>query len=574
MSSRRVSSRAPTWCWSISTRTRPKLWWTDPRRCCCPSSRTSSTTWRSRAKPTSGVPAWQRATARTSTPLAMPAKMELKLSASPAAYAAVCRHPALAAVKAGRARTATIVSRYYDTPSDELYQNGVALRLRRRGARWLQTVKGAGDAAAGMHRRAEYEWALSRPIPDATRLATTPWAKLFAATAASLAPVFGTEVTRAEQALAFDDGTRALLSFDHGTVRAGRKRAPLSEIEIELVEGDPRQLIDLALALCADIPLTLAHASKADRGYALARSRPPQPLHAGKVALAADASAAEALSATAIDCITPIGGNAEPMCAGRNGEFLHQLRVGVRRMRSLLQLAAPVASTTQVDALDARLIALADIFGPARDRDVFSAATLAAIAPHLDDQARHGFARLRLRAGRQRRLHLAAAQSEAGSRRFACLLLALLRFCLGLDHATSGQAASALARDALAKSERRLRKRGKRLRDADPTGRHRVRVAAKKLRYAAEFFAPLFRHAGAGEYIAALSDLQGVLGRLNDQALALRLVNELIARAPGDVELSRAAGIVQGWSAAASARELARLRKSWRRFAKAKPFWN
>jgi CHAD domain-containing protein len=101
-----------------------------------------------------------------------------------------------------------------------------------------------------------------------------------------------------------------------------------------------------------------------------------------------------------------------------------------------------------------------------------------------------------------------------------------------------------------------------------------MRVAAKKLRYAAEFFAPLFRHAGASDYIAALSGLQTALGVLNDQAVALRLLDELMLRAPGDAEISHAAGIVRGWTAATSAREVGRLRKSWRRFARAKPFWN
>ncbi len=134
--------------------------------------------------------------------------------------------------------------------------------------------------------------------------------------------------------------------------------------------------------------------------------------------------------------------------------------------------------------------------------------------------------------------------------------------------------AAALARDALGASERRLRKRGKRLREADAAARHRVRVAAKKLRYAAEFLAPLFRHAGANAYIDSLSRLQGTLGYLNDMAAAARLVDELLATARNDIELSRAAGIVRGWTAAMSARELERLPKSWRQFAKAKPFWN
>jgi triphosphatase len=504
----------------------------------------------------------------------MPIEVELKLSATPAAWAAVRRHRALTEANAGRARSTTIVSRYYDTPANELHQRGVALRLRRRGSRWLQTVKGAGDAAAGMHRRTEYEWPLSRAGLDPARLAETPWAELFAKASGRLAAVFTTEVKRTERALKFDDGTRATLSFDQGSVRAGRKRSPLCEIEIELVEGDARRLYDLALALCADIPLTLAHASKADQGYALAASRPPRPIRADKVALSPDVAAPQALAAIATDCLGQIGGNAEAIRAGRDGEFLHQLRVGIRRMRSLLKLAAHTQGAAEIASIDRGLVGLGEVFGPARDWDVFAAGTLAAIAPHLDDKERRGFQRLRLRASRKRRFHRAATQAEAGSQRFTCLLLALGRFRIGLELAAPDPPAAVLASDVLGASERRLRKRGKRLREADAAARHRVRVAAKKLRYAAEFLAPLFRHAGASAYVDALSRLQGTLGYLNDMAAAARLVDELMVTARNDIELSRAAGVVRGWTAAMSARELERLPKSWRQFAKAKPFWN
>ena len=246
----------------------------------------------------------------------------------------------------------------------------------------------------------------------------------------------------------------------------------------------------------------------------------------------------------------------------------------MRRLRSLLKLAAGMHEAADVAAIDRGLVALSDVFGPARDWDVLAAGTLAAIAPHLADKERRGFHRLRLRASRRRRLHWAATQAEAGSQRFTCLLLALGRLRIGLELAVPDPPAAALAGDALARSERRLRKRGKRLRQADAAARHRVRVAAKKLRYAAEFFAPLFRHAGANAYVDALARLQGTLGHLNDMAAAARLIDELVAPARNDVELSRAAGIVRGWTAAISARELERLPKSWRQFAKAKPFWN
>ncbi|HEX3633549.1 MAG TPA: CHAD domain-containing protein [Casimicrobiaceae bacterium] len=504
----------------------------------------------------------------------MPTEVELKLSATPAAFAAVRRHRALTEANAGRARSAVIVSRYYDTPTHELHQRGIALRLRRRGARWLQTVKAGGDAVSGMHRRSEYEWPLSRASLDPARLAETPWAELFVETSGRMAPVFTTEVTRTERALKFGDGTRATLSFDQGAVRAGRKRSPLCEIEIELVEGDARCLYDLALALCADIPLMLAHASKADQGYVLAASRPMAPVRAGKVVLPPDVAVPQALAAIATDCLGQIGGNAEALRSGRDGEFLHQLRVGVRRLRSLLKLAAGTQAAADVASINRGLAGLSQVFGPARDWDVFATGTLAAIAPHLDDKERRGFHRLRLRASRKRRFHHAATQAEAGSQRFTCLLLELGRFRIGLELAAPDAPATAFARDALGRSERRLRKRGKRLREADAAGRHRVRVAAKKLRYAAEFFAPLFRHAGAKDYVDALAQLQTTLGHLNDMAAAARLVDELLAPARDDIELSRAAGIVRGWAAAISASELARLPKSWRQFAKARPFWN
>jgi triphosphatase len=239
-----------------------------------------------------------------------------------------------------------------------------------------------------------------------------------------------------------------------------------------------------------------------------------------------------------------------------------------------LKLAASIHDAAEIAAVDRGLVALSQVFGPARDWDVFTAGTLAAIAPHLADEERRGFHRLRLRASRRRRLHRAARQAEVGSQRFTCLLLALGRLRIDLELAAPDPPATALAGDALARSERRLRKRGKRLDQADEVARHRVRVAAKKLRYAAEFFSPLFRHAGANAYVDALAKLQGTLGHLNDMAAAARLIDEILAPARNDVELSRAAGIVRGWTAALSARELERLPKSWRQFAKAKPFWN
>jgi hypothetical protein len=115
----------------------------------------------------------------------MTAEIELKLAIDPragaATVAALKRHPAVAAARRGRWRRAQVTSTYYDTTDWRLAEAGIALRVRRYGKRWLQTVKGPAlaEGGAGLHARPEYEWPLAAPELDTARLATTPWRKLF-----------------------------------------------------------------------------------------------------------------------------------------------------------------------------------------------------------------------------------------------------------------------------------------------------------------------------------------------------------------------------------------------------------
>jgi len=169
----------------------------------------------------------------------MPSEIELKLTTNPESLAKVREHPAVAVLLRGHVRRTEDVSTYYDTAAGELRKAGVALRMRRSGQRWLQTVKGAGERVGALHRRPEYEWSMPTSRIDAGKLSTTPWHDVFEATAGRLRPVFVTDVDRTALPLAFADGTRATLCLDAGEIRSGRKRATLNEIEIELVEGEP-----------------------------------------------------------------------------------------------------------------------------------------------------------------------------------------------------------------------------------------------------------------------------------------------------------------------------------------------
>jgi len=512
-----------------------------------------------------------RARFQRSKEISLAEEIELKLAAPADVLAAVSRHPAVAAIARGRPRTTHLTSTYYDTPNRDLAAAGVALRVRRAGARWLQTVKGRGAVAAGLHRRAEYEWPLSTPRLDRAKLARTPWRKLFEKGGA-YRRVFATHVSRSEQSLAFADGTRATLCLDLGEIRAGHRRAPVSEIEVELQAGNPSRLFELASALAADLPVRIEHASKAARGYALAAQSPAEPRRARDVALPQDATVAAMLAAVGAECVAHLEVNAAAMRNETDAEYLHQLRVGWRRLRSLLKLTEGIAAAESIDALDAELRWLGGELGPARDRDVFARETLPKVAREF--RAEPGIARLRSRAAAHRRRVDKTAREAAASTRLQKLLIDLGGFFSRLG---SGTDASRLARDwarpLLDERHDKLRKRARHAHRLGPQERHKARVAAKRLRYVAEFFAPLFQGKRAEPYLSALSKLQSALGRLNDLAVARGLIDEIAPRddtAPG---VAHAGGVVRGWLAASERAELKRLRDVQHAFRKCSPFW-
>ena len=507
----------------------------------------------------------------------MVAEVELKLTIDPASLARVREHPAIAAVLRGRAHTSKEVSTYYDTRSGELRKAGVALRMRRSGTRWLQTVKGAGDRVGALHRRPEYEWAMRSSRIDARKLSTTPWRSVFEVTAGRLRPIFVTEVDRTAQPLAFADGTRATLCLDAGEIRAGRKRAPLTEIEIELVQGEPRHLHELALSLAADLPVAMAQTSKAERGYALASPAPRKPVHARKLTLDADVSVGEALAHFGNDCLAQIGANAKCVAAGVDGEFVHQARVGVRRLRSLLRLVARLIGPETIAPIVADLQWFSTSLGAARDWDVFAKETLAAVSRALKhSQSRRDVGIVRGRVTRLAHAHFVEAGAAAASPRLQRLLLAVGALLAALESPSADPTlratARSLAKSTLERRARRLDKRGKHLERVSPAERHQARIAAKKLRYVAELFAPLFPVSRAKEYLSALGKLQGALGHLNDLATGERILNELEPNIRTG-RLVHGVGIVRGWLSGAEASTLSDSDRAWRKFAKAKAFW-
>lgn len=496
-------------------------------------------------------------------------EIELKLAFPARAATRLLQHPLVAVAGGGPPRTQRLISVYYDTPQRDLLAAGVGLRLRRTAAGWIQTIKGPGSALGGLHRRSEYE----RPVPgeqlDLDLHDHPELAELFrpARVRKRLKPVFVTDFERSERMLQ-SGANRIAVSVDRGAIAAGKAREPISELELELLSGEPGALFDLAQALQAELPLRPLDRSKAARGYALAGVS-AGPRKAGRIVLERQTTIGQALVAVVASGLEQLQANEHGMLAGGDSEFLHQMRVAVRRLRSVFAAYAAVAPGESTDALRRELKWAGGRLGLARDWDVFAAELLPPLLRELG--ADSGLAALADRTAGARERADRGARAAVRSRRYARLLLDLGRIAAA-DGAGTGprgaEPALSFAARLLQRRHEQVVARGGRL-DRRPLAElHRLRIAIKKLRYAAEFFASLFDEARVKPYRTRLAELQQSLGTINDQARMPELVHAAMPRRPQALE-----ALVRGWNACAVHAERERLRDAWRRFRRTRKFW-
>jgi len=198
---------------------------------------------------------------------------EIKLRVSRATLAALREHPLLIERSEHGWQRHELFNQYYDTPARDLARSRVALRLRRDGERYIQTLKSRGQSIAGLSERNEWDWYLDQPSLDPERLDDQCWpAELAALDKSTLRPIFSTDFVRDKADLAWQrDGQRVAVeaALDLGSVVADGRQEEICELELELREGEPGALLELALALAADLPLMPCDISKAERGYRL-----------------------------------------------------------------------------------------------------------------------------------------------------------------------------------------------------------------------------------------------------------------------------------------------------------------
>ncbi len=508
-----------------------------------------------------------------------PRETELKLDVEASDLARLREHPLLA----GDWTETELTSVYYDTPDGSLREAGYTLRVRQDGDRYIQTVKARGGGGAGLFDRPEWESDIAGPDPDPASFAGTPVAKLLDG-ATALRPLYSSTVTRSVRCLADTGpaGSRIEVALDRGRVWAPDDRvSPISEVEFELTGGTPSALFDLARTIAADVPLRLGVLSKFERGDALIKGRLGRAVKAEPVPLHTEMSAAEAFQAVAFACLRQARLNETVLLARRDVEALHQLRVSLRRLRSAFSLFGSVIEDRRMPGIKAELKRLSEPFGHARNLDVYLGKTLPRERERRPDE--NGLLILERHLETERATAHDAVRAVLESRAWRDLLLDLVAWIeagpwLGPDNpnaALRDGPARAFATAELERRRRQVKKRGRHLAALDPEARHRVRIAAKKLRYGAEFFAALYDGKKAAKrhevFVEALADLQDHLGDLNDIATAHTLAAEFAKGAPEGAVF--AAGLATADSEARTEHLLAEADTAHRALIDVRPFW-
>lgn len=473
---------------------------------------------------------------------------------------------------------------YYDTPALDLFHAGVFLRVRRKGDRFVQALKTRGETISGIEDRRETEIELDGRNVRPDLVVDPPDILKRKSVRKRLAPAVTTTFSRKTWMLNDGNGTRIELAFDNGCIEAGGRFAPISEIELELKQGAPASLFDFSLALLDGVPLRSGDASKAVRGFNLIEPSPPVPVKSDRVRLNADKSADDAFQAIARSCLAQILANEAAVADGRDPEGVHQMRVGVRRLRSAMAVFEKMLSGTETASIAKDLKWFLGRLGPARDMDVFLTEILAPPAKYFAGDA--GLAALARLAERWKAKEYRRVRALLRSRRYTRLLLRLGRWIerRGWRAGASKSARRAGGRNialhaaaVLSKRHARLRDAGRNIESLSTPDLHRLRIQVKKQRYAAEFFGSLFEGPATARYVQALKSLQNSLGYLNDAAVAERLVDDLIANAPkkgGKTRRARKGGdLLRGWHGSEVANHRPELFDSWHQFGRHKNFW-
>ena len=503
-------------------------------------------------------------------------EIELKLLVEADRMAHFNAAPVVAANARNKGSRKHLKAVYYDTPERLLRRNGLSLRVRQSGARFVQTVK--TEAADDPLRRGEWEASVASLAPDlALAMPFIPEKLRGHLEAKPLEAVFTTDIHRHARMLELPSGT-VEIAFDQGELIAGGRSLPVSEIELELKSGSASTIYEIALRLAEHGAVKPSIRTKSARGFDLAADQPPSARRPRKLRLDPAVTLDEAFSTIMRSCFLHLLQSLPAAEDGRNPEGVHQLRVSLRRLRSALDLMRSVGALSNLDALRSEAKWLAQDLSAARDWDVFQLETLPTIAKACPSVT--GFDALDRAATERQTSAYRKAHQALDDRRCAVFLIGLGGWIetRGWRNDVAAEDLGQLTEPAVNFAQRilsaqyaKVLKRGRRFKSLSAGELHRVRLATKRLRYLSEFLLPLYEdRKSARRFSRRLAALQEELGAFNDMAVTASLLDGLGTEPDSAI----AAAAIAGWQARASLGVQPALQGTWRDFTAARVPWS
>lgn len=522
------------------------------------------------------------------------------------------------AIERGKTTHIQLRALYFDTPNRELVRARIALRLRLEGSQWVQTLKMPGE-----HSLSRVEINQDRPEAtlDLSIYAGTPAGEVLSQLKQPLGICYETDVQR----LLRETRTKAgvvEIAFDRGWIRAGALQLPISEVEFELKRGRIAAVFDLGRQWQKKFGLILDFRSKAERGDRLAQlaltletleareiaddsakqkqaSERAQlvanfwaPRGSQAVSMAETARQQEAprvLAKVMSECLEQIVRNAAFLCevdtAGicktANPEHVHQLRVGIRRLRSAWSFFDGITTLPSQELQQASKQHFS-VLGSTRDNDVLRDFILPALE----------------RAGQPPLSWPETGSVDTGTElvrtaAFQGWLLELLEhsvtFAEPIAQFITPEPTQPAVQDGtredfvfpralrepplkpllikkLNKWHRQIVKDGLTFLELESERQHALRKKCKRLRYAMQFCESLLSTTRLPPYRKQLAATQDILGEMNDLFVANSLIAELIKTQPQ-------AWFATGWIAARMQVLSHEAAESFKVLASTKPPW-
>ncbi len=478
---------------------------------------------------------------------------------------------------AAETKTQDLRTLYFDTPSNDLRKNGIALRIRKKGrSAPIQGIKSLNASGSDPFAREEIEVRCKGDMPDLSLFEKGAAAKLLSIVGNSpLELKFETQLKRQTKLMRCGH-SKVELAFDEGHIVNGETRLPLNEVELELKSGNVTDLCELAIKLASELPLRLDFVSKAEKGFQAFSNGQAVPVKSTPVKIRSDSTLADAVTAIISNTLAHFTSNWVSLRKTDHPESIHQMRVALRRLRSGLWMFGKALPRSHFADLSAAVKKTTKILGPAREIDVYRASLeqgpLAdAYPPPVRDALRAALEEYRQVAYAQARSLIESVDATVfvlGVQR----LLADGNWQKGIPDGKLKMPIQKFARRLLGKLRARVLKRGRGLAGLSDEDRHELRIALKNLRYGAEFFGELLGHRKKRKSLAdTLSGLQDILGDINDAASFKSFVEvNALALRPG---LEMTPSLTLAWYARQTKAVKKTLQKKWKKFQRADRFW-